>query len=234
MQRVESNVRAALFVCLCLTALPSRANECDDAFTECKDTCLIQYGGSVRPEMKKKYEKCAAKCGKTGRHCTEQLMETRNNGLDDGSLARTRGDDDLREEVPARSSGRTRAAPREEEDERPRREEPVKKKEALREDEVPTSDRTQLKVDEEEEKAERERAREREREREKEREKKKEEEPKAEAIEMRLKPQKEENDLRDDQPRKEEPPKREERKRREVREAPPPKKEEDHDDLRYY
>jgi hypothetical protein len=82
--------RLVLVGLLALAPLSARAaGECDDDFAECKDDCLIQYGGSIRVEVKKQYDKCMKKCTKASRRCTERQMETQSNQLDEGALDRT-------------------------------------------------------------------------------------------------------------------------------------------------
>lgn len=208
-------------VCLTVLApLAVRAEECVDDYTECKDDCLIEFGGSIQVAMKKKFEKCTNKCNKLARRCNEREMTVRDNGLDEGSLDQKRGSDDS--EAPRKKSKKAAEVAR---DDEPVQDEPVKKKEALRGDELPKSNRTELKSEDPPPAK---------------KEEPKKEEPKQDVIEMKLSKQKEEEDLRDDKPkataksapREEEeppPPPKKEKKKEE-----PKKKEEDHDDLRYY
>lgn len=234
-------LRFTVLLALC-GALPALAQaECDDAFLECKDDCVIEFGGSVRVEMKKRYDKCMKKCVKTVNRCTERVLETKNNQLDEGALEGTTGSDEVdKDGLPNRTAGKKKKAVATEPaaDDAAADEEPARKKEALREEEVPRSNRTSLKTDPRDEPAPAKRD---------EPPPAKKEEPAAKAksepvIEMKLAPRKEEDDLRDDRPRPAEPAKKaavEDEpppppKRREKKEEPPKKKEEDHDDLRFY
>ena len=54
---------------------PLAAGECADTYFECKDNCLIEFGGSVRVEMKKRYEKCMKKCSKEAKICADRTLE---------------------------------------------------------------------------------------------------------------------------------------------------------------
>lgn len=231
-----------------LLLLPATAmgGECEDDFAECQDDCLIQYGGSIKVEMKKRYEKCAKKCSKKARQCTERRMETRNNSLEEGSLDRSPTSDQVDSDgLPTRekSSGKSkRAAEPVDHDDDLKSDEPSRAKEELPADEVPKSSRTTLKVEEKKAPPP---------------ETKQAEAPKAskesrdskedargapeEAPVIRMTPKKDDgksagDDLRDDGPREESPAVDEalRPKRREKPKEPPPKKEEDHDDLRNY
>ncbi len=218
-----SMLRFTLPLTLCLATAALAQAECDDTFLECKDDCVIEFGGSVRVEVKKRYDKCMKKCVKGVNRCTERTLETKNSGLDEGALDGTVGSDEVdKDKLPTRTSGKKKkvaAEPRA--DDEAASDEPVAMKEALREDELPRSNRTSLKTDE----------------------------PapppakKDDVIEVKRSPRKEGEDLRDDRPRPEAPkqqavvedappppPKRREEKPKE----PPKKKEEDHDDLRFY
>lgn len=221
-------------------SLPALAQaECDDAFLECKDDCVIEFGGSVRVEMKKRYDKCMKRCVKTVNRCTERVLETKNNQLDEGALDGTTGSDEVdKDNLPTRTAGKKKkAAEAPADDGAPADDEPAPKKEALREEEVPRSNRTSLKTDPRDEPAPARRA--------EEPPPARREEPavkKEPVIELKLSPRREEDDLRDDRPRPAEAPKQaavEDEpppppKKREKKEEPPKKKEEDHDDLRFY
>lgn len=220
---------------LALSPLAARAGECDDDFSECKEDCLIQYGGSIRVEMKKKYEKCVKKCSKTARRCTERQMETKSNNLDEGALDNAPTSDQVDSDgLPTRDAASKKAPKKEapvDHDDDLRHDAPAHQGEELPADEVPKSSRTSLKTDEKSgppPEA-----------------KKKSEAPKAEPVAeepapIRMTPKKDDgksagDDLRDDGPRDEKPAEEEPpRRRREKPKEPPPKKEEDHDDLRFY
>lgn len=234
---VLSNMRAALFV-TALLAVPAWADECTDDYAECKDGCLIEFGGSMQTAMKKKYEKCANKCTKNARRCSERVMETKNNQLDEGALDGTPASDEAdRDGLPTRSgSGGKKKKARDTEDTSSgsTNDDSSGPREALREDEVPRSNRTKLKVDESAAPPK------------KEEEPKQEDEPaqKSDVIEMKLSKKKKsggDDELRDDGPRaqpKEEPredaPPPRRKKKEKTEDSSPKKREEDHDDLRNY
>jgi hypothetical protein len=226
-------------LCLLLTftaALARAEAECDDDFTECKDDCVVEYGGSTRVEMKKLYEKCMKKCIKTVNRCTERVVETKNNKLDDGALDHSPGSDEVdKNNMPTRTSRpgkKPTAEPGGDEDNTP-----SKPHDDLSDAEVPKSSRTQLKADGDKgnkvgskpppsSKPEPAAA-----------EKDKPPAPKKEEpIRMELKRKDADEDLRDDKPRQKdpEPEPAPPPKKREEPKPPPPKKEEDHDDLRNY
>lgn len=229
-----------LAVGLALAPLSARAGECDDDFSECKEDCLIQYGGSIRVEVKKKYEKCVKKCSKTARRCTERQLETKSNNLDEGALDGAPTSDQVDSDgLPTRDSGSKKAPKKEapvDHDDDLRNDAPAHQGEELPANEVPKSSRTSLKTDEksgpppeakktsEAPKTE-----------------KPADPPAEEPTPIRMTPKKDDgksagDDLRDDGPREEKPADEEapRPKRREKPKEPPPKKEEDHDDLRYY
>lgn len=229
---------------LALAPLSARAGECDDDFSECKEDCLIQYGGSIRVEVKKKYDKCVKKCSKTARRCTERQMETKSNNLDEGALDGAPTSDQVDAEgMPTRDTGSKKTPKKEapiDHDDDLRNDAPAHQGEELPANEVPKSSRTSLKTDEKSGPPPE--------------PKKKSEEPRAEKVAekpaepqadeptpIRMTPKKDDeksagDDLRDDGPREEKPAEEEapRPKRREKPKEPPPKKEEDHDDLRFY
>ncbi len=202
----------SLFVFLPCAAFAE--GDCEDTFFECKDDCLIEFGGSTRVEVKKKYDKCMRKCTKTAGRCGERVMETKASGLDEGALDGTPASD---EERTGSNPKKKKVASDDSADD-----EPVKKKEALDDAEVPKSNRTTLKTDEapaprkKEPSPKEERA----------------ESPKKEVIEMKMTPRKDEEDLRDD--KRASAPVEAEVKKKKVESLPPKRKEEDHDDLRNY
>lgn len=227
---------------LALAPFAARAGECEDDYSECKEDCLIQYGGSIRVEVKKKYEKCVKKCSKVARRCTERQMETKANDLDEGALDGAPTSDQVDSDgMPTRDPGskKKKVAPIDHDDDL-RHDAPAHQGEELPADEVPKSSRTSLKTDEKSGPPPE--------------PKKKSEAPGAEKVAekpadapadepapIRMTPKKDDSkspgdDLRDDGPREEKPAEEEPppRRRREKPKEPPPKKEEDHDDLRYY
>lgn len=225
------NVLRALLCLTVMAPLAASAAECVDDYTECKDDCLIEFGGSTQLAMKKKFEKCSNKCAKLARRCNERVMTVKESGLDEGSLDGVPASDEVDSRgLPTRTgrdddsgSRKKKKAARAPVEDEPAQDEPVKKKEALRSDETPRSARTELKTDEPPPKKE---------------EPKAEAEPKKDVIEMKLSPRKEEEDLRDDRPQAKSQPREEEEPppppRKEKKKEEPKKKEEDHDDLRYY
>ena len=215
-----------LVLALVCCSLPALAQgDCEDSFLECKDDCLIEFGGSVRVEMKKRYDKCMKRCTKKGNQCTERVMETKASGLEEGALDGAPTSDEVDSSgLPTRTGSepkkKKKARDDVREDDAVADDEPVKKKEKLSESEVPKSDRTKLKVDEPKEPARVEAP------------PPKKEEPPARKLD---------EDLRDDGARVTAPARKEEveeaappPKKKEEKKEPPKKKEEDHDDLRFY
>ena len=81
------NVFRSVLASLIVLAAPAFAEgDCDENFSECKEDCLIEFGGSVRVEVKKAYDKCMKKCTKVAGRCTERAIETKAGGLDEGAL----------------------------------------------------------------------------------------------------------------------------------------------------
>ena len=222
--------RVALALLLSLPFVALAESECEDPYLECKDDCLIEFGGSVKVDQKKKYEKCMKKCTKVANRCTERAMETKASGLDEGALDGTPTSQDVdKEGLPTKTaSKKKKVAAEERADDTSGDDPPARPKEALTSDEVPKSNRTSLKVEDAPPPKQKDEAR---------------DEPKKEVIEMQLSPRQETNDsdLREDKPRTSSPPPKEERdepapppkKEKKREEAPPPKKEDD-DDLRNY
>lgn len=200
----------------------ARAAECDDAYTECKDECVITYGGSVKVDVKRQYDKCIKKCAKTASRCVEREYETRSNSLDEGALDKSPASDEVdSDRMPTRTTRRPKkknvAEPGGEEDDAP-----AKRHDDLSDAEVPKSNRTTLKAEEEAPP-------------------KKEAPPKAEAS-----PKAEEKPKVEEKPAAEPPKERAAEpepvkepepapppKKKEEKPPPPPKKEDD-DDLRNY
>ncbi len=207
-----------------LVFLPCAAfaeGDCEDAFLECKDDCLIEFGGSTRVEVKKAYDKCMKRCTKTARGCGERVMETKASGLDEGALDGTPASDEERAPAKKKKKVAAEVAADDSSDD-----EPAKKKEALGESEVPKSNRTTLKTDDAPPPPKK-----------KEKDPPKEERveaPRKEVIEMKMTPRKDEEDLRDDKPRASAPAEAEAPPKKKKIEPLPKRKEEDHDDLRNY
>jgi hypothetical protein len=202
--------RAFILSVLLLPATGLSEGDCQDDFHGCKDDCTIEFGGSVRIEARKKYEKCVKKCSKLARRCTERVMETKAHGLEPGALDGTPTSADVdREGLPTRpgsaKKGKGKKSPEDVETG-----ENGKSKAPLSDDEVPKSSRTTLKV----------------------------EEPKTPAPAPGTPPPaapskptpRVEEELRDDAPKVQSVEPKKDKKPDE----PAKKKEEDHDDLRYY
>jgi len=144
------------FLSLLFFAAPllARAGECEDDFAQCQDDCMIQFGGSIREEMKAKFVKCVRKCGRTSNNCQERFTETKVNHLNEGALDKSPGSrnidedgmpilkkrpvddrrDDLRDDLPAPervAKAKTKKKPRDE----------------VKDDEVIKSERTKLDAD---------------------------------------------------------------------------------------
>jgi hypothetical protein len=73
------------------------AGECEDDFSECKELCSIQYGGSIRDEMKDKFVRCLRKCTTTSANCHERTNETKVNHLNEGALDKSPSSRDVDE-----------------------------------------------------------------------------------------------------------------------------------------
>ncbi len=162
-----------------LLVLPwaAHAGDCEDEAAECQDDCTVQFGGSIRDEMKSKYLKCVKKCAKVSGVCRERTMETKVNQLNDGALDRAPSTSDVDENgMPnlarskldpggKREAGKSRDSSRDDlRDDGPRAKadpparasrddaEPPKKakkpRDEVRDDEVIKSDRTPLVSDE--------------------------------------------------------------------------------------
>jgi hypothetical protein len=202
---------------LVVTAFAARAEpDCEEAFHVCKDDCVVEFGGSTQVKAKKSLAKCMEQCHEKDTLCTELVMETKSNNLEDGSLDHSPSSRDVDEHgLPTRTSGSARdavkpdeaqkAAPPEkaakaEKPERVEKPSPHDEKPAPKEPSAPPE--------------------------------------KAEPQVIRLEPKREkEDDLRDDKPRPEQKP-----GKVEARPAAPPKapaekprpKKDDDDDLRNY
>jgi hypothetical protein len=140
-----------LTLLLCLFSFAAAAStDCKDEFATCNDDCQIEFGGSIRVELKKRYEKCAKKCAKKENLCIERAVETKSNQLDEGSLDKSPGSKEVDENgIPNRaaessSEKKTKVAPAIARDEEPESA-PVKPKPELRNDEIPKSTRSEIK-----------------------------------------------------------------------------------------
>ncbi len=160
----------SIFAVLCFTIAQAAraATPCDEAQSECREDCSIEFGGSTQLVMKKKFDGCLAKCTKTAGLCTERAMETQRSGLDEGALKDSPGSAEVDSEgfstAPRRS--KTKPLPPVKNDDAWSRDtaaepEPKVKKQtkaesnrpgpALQESEVPKSSRSEIKVDPKEE-----------------------------------------------------------------------------------
>jgi hypothetical protein len=104
-------VRRALLLLL----LPSVAladPECEEALSDCKDTCVIGFGGSIRVEARQRYERCMKQCLDAEARCTAEALGTKGEPLDDGARddAQDRGtrDGTTREGKEGRSATKSR------------------------------------------------------------------------------------------------------------------------------
>lgn len=240
-----------------LSAAPAlAAPDCEDDFSECKDDCVVAFGGSVRLDMKKSFDKCMRKCTKKENTCTEHETETRTNQLEEGALDKSPGSDEVdSNNMPTRTTGgepgrkkkkKVTAEPSSPDGDPD--EAPAKPKEALGETEVPRSARTKFKSEEEkpapkppkEDKP-----------KGGDREKVADEQPSRgddeRVVKVELKPKADEEDLRDDRPAKRErdnegraaearsnPEPVAKKKVEDKPKEPPPKKRDDDDDLRNF
>ncbi len=207
-------------VLLALSALAARAEpDCEEDFHVCKDDCVVEFGGSTQVKAKKALAKCLEQCHEKDTRCTELVMETKSNGLEDGALDHSPSSRDVDEHgLPTRTSGSGRDAVKPDPADRPeklRKPEPVEKV-----DKPGGSPRDDDKPEPKEPPA------------------KKPAEPAKDSAEpqvIRLEPKREkEDDLRDDKPRPaQKPTKVESRPAKAPDEKPRPKKDDD-DDLRNY
>ena len=85
------------FMLLALLPTLAWAGECEDDFSECQDLCSVQYGGSIRDEMKNKFVKCLNKCRGKAQTCRERTTETKSNHLNEGALDRSPSSHDVDE-----------------------------------------------------------------------------------------------------------------------------------------
>ena len=85
------------FAMLALLPTLGWAGECEDDFSECQDLCSVQYGGSIRDEMKMRFVKCLTKCRGKGQTCRERTTETKSNHLNEGALDRSPSSRDVDE-----------------------------------------------------------------------------------------------------------------------------------------
>lgn len=85
------------FTMLALLPTLAWAGECEDDFSECQELCSVQYGGSIRDEMKAKFVKCLNKCRGKAQTCRERTTETKSNHLNDGALDRSPSSRDVDE-----------------------------------------------------------------------------------------------------------------------------------------
>ena len=85
------------FTMLALLPALGWAGECEDDFSECQELCSVQYGGSIRDEMKAKFVKCLSKCRGKALTCRERPTETKSNHLNDGALDRSPSSRDVDE-----------------------------------------------------------------------------------------------------------------------------------------
>lgn len=181
---------------------PLIPTDCDDKYAECKEDCLIRWGGGTDLKKRAKNNQCINACSKVELDCRETFFETKRNNLDEGSIAGNPNSRDVDSDgMPTKTAKKGEPKPKKvEEDLRdePKKEEraPEPKRE-LAAEETPKSTRTQLKADPKEKPAEKPAA----------------EKPAEKAPEQK----------RDEPP----PPRREEPKPAPVEEAapPPPKKE---------
>lgn len=230
-------MRFLMFILLALVPLTSWAGECEENFSECQDNCMVEYGGSIREDIKAKFVKCVKKCGRTSTNCRERTHETKVNQLNDGALDKSPGSrdidedgmpilkkrptdrastgDDLRDDLP---SSEPAAKPERVAKSKKRSKKP---KEEIPEDEVIKSDRTPIA-------SERETAPSPPPPAPPPRETPREPAPPPEPVVVKSKPPEPD---REPEPA---PPPPVAKKKYEEPPKPPPKKEEDHDDLRNY
>ncbi len=174
-RRVGFVRRALVLLVLCPLAAFADISQCNDAHSECKDDCTLEFGGSIRTEAQKRFTRCVKKCAKKLTTCTERELETTRNGLDNGALDSSPVSGDVDENgMPTRTAVK-KPGSTDDDDQKPPptaeprqdrqgtvQEEPVKAKrkkaaddesaqaprDEVRESEVPRSTRTQLKSDE--------------------------------------------------------------------------------------
>ena len=97
---------------LALTATPTFAGECEDGFSSCREDCLLEFGGSIRTEMKKAFDRCVKKCGKTQNVCLEREHDITSNQLEESAIKKPSNAEST--EAPSRNEPPTRVEPAEE------------------------------------------------------------------------------------------------------------------------
>jgi hypothetical protein len=81
----------ACVIALSMASLAFASTPCEESLRDCKEDCSIEFGGSTQLAMKKKFDGCLAKCTKTNGLCTERALETERNNLDVGALEQAPG-----------------------------------------------------------------------------------------------------------------------------------------------
>lgn len=193
-------IALSLFVATAVAAQQRAADaaDCEDAYLECKEDCLIKWGGTTDLKKRAKNNQCINKCAGVDRDCREAFLETKRNNLDEGSLKGSPSSRDVDSEgMPTKTAAKKPPPPKEDDvrdDAPPKKEEkPVAQKPEIAPEETPKSTRSTLKTD-----------------------------PKEKPAEVKPEPKPEPPKKEEPPPRREDPPKREEPK---AEEAPPPKKE---------
>ena len=134
----------------------------DDTYAECKEDCLIRWGGGTDLKKRAKNNQCINACSKVELECRETFFETKRNNLDEGSIAGTPNSRDVDSDgLPTKTAKKAEPKPRKEEDlrdepaEKPKKEErAAEPKRELAAEETPKSTCTQLKADPKEKPAE--------------------------------------------------------------------------------
>jgi hypothetical protein len=112
------------YLLLIVFAAPAWAltpEQCDDAAQLCIEDCSDEFGTSVRVEMRRKFDACAAKCSRKKQTCLDREFELKKSDLAEGAL--DRDDDDL-DDRPRRKRAKPRSKPAKETDEVPIRKRP--------------------------------------------------------------------------------------------------------------
>ena len=76
----------SILVVAAVTFNAKAADTCDETFSECREDCTLEFGGSVRDSMKAQHIECMKKCTKKLNLCAERRRETKASKLDDDAL----------------------------------------------------------------------------------------------------------------------------------------------------
>lgn len=58
---------------------PTEESKCNDAYSDCHDTCALRYGMVAREKERTKLLRCVDRCKKEESTCLERIFEERKN-----------------------------------------------------------------------------------------------------------------------------------------------------------